>query len=347
MGELEIMEERLDAACCPEDVFGVAGDTAAIFRTLARACHPDLHKGSAVAERVFKKLSALKDEADKRTRDGLWGKRNPLPHCATIEIGGYVVAPKPIRGEMADLYKVEGKPILLKVVRNHDDNDLLRAEANALKTLERIDGPVREGVPRLISTVQLDGMRKREANLITRFSGFYTAEEVHGKTVVDARTAVWMFKRLMSLLTWVHHFKMIHGAILPPHVMFYPDNDGKRLVDARKHSVRLIDWCYSVDFKSRTRLSAWEAKWKDHYAPELIAKKSMSPASDIYMAAKLIRYLCGALPAPLERVMSICTADDPEQRYQKASEAFEAWKAAAAQEFGTPRWHDFNLPQTN
>ncbi|HEX5426592.1 MAG TPA: hypothetical protein VFW94_23795 [Candidatus Acidoferrales bacterium] len=347
MGELEIMEQRLDAACCPEDVFGIAGDTAAVFRTLARACHPDLHKGSVAAERVFKKLNALKDEADRRHQSGAWGKREPLAHCATMEIGEYTVKQTPFRGAMSDLYRVDGKPLLVKVARNHDDNDLLRAESTALKLLEAIDGPVRDGVPKLVQTMQLDGMRKRQANVILAFDGFYTAEQVREKTVVEARTAVWMFKRILSLLTWIHHFKLLHGAILPPHVMFYPDNDGRRLVDKRKHSMRLIDWCYAVDLRARTRLSAWEEKWKDHYPPEVVAKKSLSPAADIYMAAQLIRFMCGTLPAPLEQVIEKCTFPDPEQRYQKAEEAFEAWTAAAQREFGPPRWHDFNIPHIN
>lgn len=42
-----------------------------------------------------------------------------------------------------------------------------------------------------------------------------------------------------------------------------------------------------------------------------------------------------------------CTEPDPAKRYQKAGEVFEDWKAAAAAEFGAPRWHPFNLPQTN
>ena len=136
-----------------------------------------------------------------------------------------------------------------------------------------------------------------------------------------------MFKRILALLAWVHHFRLVHGAILPPHVMFYPDNDGSQFIDPRKHSIRMIDWCYSVDFEKRTRLSSWVPAWKDMYAPELLNKSYIGPESDIYMAAKLIVYLCGSLFMPeLGKVLIKCLDPDPKKRYAKANDVLEAGK---------------------
>ena len=346
MSELELIYDRLDNACCPEDVFGSGDDPAVVFRKLARACHPDLHPAEKpVAEKAFQKLAALKGVADERVKKGIYGKRLPLPHCKPMEIGKYKAKPRAEIGDVADLYRVDGKQALVKVARHHDDNDLLRAEVSALRTLEQIKPPVQDGVPKLLENFYIEGLWKREANVITFYPGFLTAQQVHAKMVVDAKTAVWMFKRILSLLTWVHHYKLVHGAILPPHVMFYPDNDGvSGVVDPRKHSIRLIDWCYSVDFTQRTRLSSWVPAWQDHYAPELLSKKFIGPPSDIFMAARLIQYLCGKLPGAMEKVLMKCLDPDPAKRYQKAGEVFEDWKAAAAKEFGTPKWHEFNVP---
>ena len=345
MNELEFIYERLDSACCPEEVFGTGDDPGVVFKKLARACHPDMYPGVPRANEVFKKLAALKDEADRRVKDGRWGKRIPLPHCVPLTIGKYKAKPHPRVGDIADLYTVDGKALLIKVARHHDDNDLLRAEVNALNILENIKPPVQDGVPKLLDNFYVDGTWKREANVITLFPGFVSAQQIRQKMGVDARTTVWMFKRLLSLLSWVHHFKLIHGAILPPHVLFYPDNDGKTGNDPRKHSIRLIDWCYSVDFANRTRLSSWVPAWQDHYAPELLSKKFIGPQSDIYMGAKLIRYLChDALPGELEGVLTRCLNPDPKQRYQKAGAVFDDWVKAATKEFGTPKWHAFNLP---
>lgn len=345
MSELEMIFDKLDNACCPEDVFGSGDDPSVVFKKLARACHPD-RNSEPIAKKTFQKLNELKQEADERIKRGMWGKRVPFPHCVSLEIGKYKAKHHPRIGDIADLYTVEGGKALIKVARNHDDNDLLRAEVEALRRLAKIDGPVREGVPELLDNFWVEGTWKREANVITRFPGFVTAQEVNAKIdTLNKRTGVWMFKRILSVLTWVHHFKLIHGAILPPHVMFYPDNDGQAGRDPRKHSVRLIDWCYSVDFTQRTRLSSWIPSWQDHYAPELLEKKFIGPPSDIYMAAKLIVYLCGTLwPAELGKVLLKCLESDPKKRYQKAGEVLEDWKKAAHTEFGSPKWVPFNLP---
>jgi hypothetical protein len=342
MTELERIFDHLDQACCPEDVFGAGSDLAGAFRKLARACHPDLHPGDPMADKVFQKLNALKVEADDRVKQGLWGKRVPLSRCLPIEIGSYRVNARFLKGDIADLYR--GKDVWVKVSRSHDDNDLLRAEAKALTLLKTIPPPVNAGIPALETSFRLDGVWKREVNVLTAFPGFVTAEQVRQKMVVEARTAVWMFKRMLAVLSWTHHLGLVHGAILPPHVLFYPDNDGKKERDARKHSVRLIDWCYSVDFKARTRLSSWVPAWKEHYAPELLSKKALGPAADLYMAASLIWYLTESLPRSLEMVLVRCLDKDPEKRFQKATDVLEAWSKAAMAEFGSPRWQEFNLP---
>jgi len=353
VSEIQIIFDHMESACCPKDVFGAGDDPLAVYRRLARACHPDLHK-DAIAKEAFQKLNALKDEADERIKRGEWGKRLPLAHCVPLEIGKYKVRRKPIVGDIADLYLVEGSCRIVKVARSHDDNDLMRAEAEALRTLDGITGPVRDGIPILAESFQIEGRWKREANVITDFPKFVTAQAVHEKMVVDARTAVWMFKRILSLLTWVHHFGLIHGAILPPHVLFYPDNDGAKDIDPRKHSIRLIDWCYSVDFKKRTRLSSWVPAWENYYAPELLDKSSITPASDIYMAATLMGYLINAdgstsnalnLPSGLRTVLLKCTEPKPAKRYQKAGDVLDDWKSAAKADFGEPKWIEFNIPR--
>lgn len=346
MSELQLIYDKLDGACCPEDIFGSGDDPSVVFKKLARLVHPDRNPTESIAEKAFQKLNELKQIADERVRKGVWGKKIPLPHCVPLEIGKYKAKPHPRIGDIADLYTVEGGKTIVKVARTHDDNDLLRAEVNALRILKQIDGPVGKGIPELVDNFWVEGTWKREANVITRFPGFLTAQEIHAKMTVDARTSVWMFKRILALLTWVHHYKLIHGAILPPHVMFYQDNDGHTEMDERKHSIRLIDWCYNIDYTQRTRLSSWVPAWQDHYAPELLSKKYIGPESDIYMAAKLMVYLCGSkFPSAIGQVLKKCLESDYEKRYSKASDVLSDLKEAAKADFGSPQWHFFNLPQ--
>ena len=55
-------------------------------------------------------------------------------------------------------------------------------------------------------------------------------------------------------------------------------------------------------------------------------------------------YLCGSkFPAALATVLKVLDAD-PEKRYQKAGDVMTDWKEAAKADFGSPKWHFFNLP---
>lgn len=349
MTELEIVFEQLNDACCPEEVFGKdPGMIPHLYRDFTKVVHPDRNpKHKTLSEKAFQALNDLKDAADESVKAGTWGKRIKLPKCQSIQIGAYKVKPRPIVGDIADIYTIEGNAGILKVARHHDDNDLLRAEAAALVALRsKIPGPVKEGVPDFAGLFSIDGTWKRNVNVLSLSHGFVPAQYVHAKLpVVDPRTVVWIFKRVLVLLEYVHHAGLVHGAILPPHVLLYPDNDGAAASDSRKHSIRLIDWCYSVSYQSRTRLSAWVPAWESHYPPELKDKSSIGPASDLYMSAMLIRYLAGGLPGPLEAILARCLEPDPAKRPQDAGKVFDEWRKAAAEVYGSPKWIEFNLPK--
>jgi hypothetical protein len=353
VSELELIYQRLQTARCPEDVFGA--NPAAIkttFHLLARSVHPDLHGNSNTAGEATRLLNQLRQEADARVAADTWGKRLPLPAFQTIAIGRHQVPRTPLSGDLADVYLSDA--VAVKVARSHDDNDLIRAERHALTTLRKsIRTSVRDGVPELVDTLQVDDRGwKREANVLSACPGFVTAEAIHRlRPALEPENLVWMFKRLLVLLEWTHHAGLIHGAILPPHVLFYPDNDGHTAPDAdkedpRKHSLRLLDWCYSVEFGQRTRLSAWCPQWQEFYPQEIRSKTSLSPASDIYMAAKIIEFLGGntKMPVKLAGVLERCLAPIS-KRPADAGKVFTEWEQAARSAYGTPKWFEFHLPK--
>jgi hypothetical protein len=53
MSELQLIYDKLDGACCPEDIFGSGDDPAVVFKKLARACHPDAHPLEPIAVKAF------------------------------------------------------------------------------------------------------------------------------------------------------------------------------------------------------------------------------------------------------------------------------------------------------
>lgn len=347
MTNLQLTAMRLEAATCPEDIFG--SDVKKMFHYLARIVHPDFNSTEPIlAQATTASLLSLKTVADARLTDGTYGKNLPLVENIPISIGAYSVGRKPLVGDIADIYLSVDDAV--KVARNADDNDLMRAEQYALGLVgKKVKGPVVKGFPVMTEHFLHRG---REVNVLEAVpQGFVTAEYIHGKLPqVPGQALVWMFKRILSVLDWTHHLGLVHGAMLPCHVLFYPDNDGTTTnPHPYKHTARVVDWCYSVKYEERTRLSSWVPRWEAHYPPELLLKQSVSPASDIYMAAALIMYLSdgkaltGGLEKPLSSILVKCMQPDIAKRYQSCGEVFAAWVKAAEHVYGTPKWVDFNL----
>ena len=158
-------------------------------------------------------------------------------------------------------------PVILKVSKNEYDNDLLTNEADVIKDLnakfavERKSDSYKLCIPKLFDTFQVDAhdAPKPQVNVLEYYPGFFDVESIRKLTIgVDGRTLVWMWKRLMGVLSWVHHFRYVHGAVLPPHVMYFPDlycpDETTRIKDGRTHSVRLVDWCYAVNTRKKKNL---------------------------------------------------------------------------------------------
>lgn len=343
--ELAIIATQLEAARCPEEVFGFTVATVnSAFRHILRVVHPDFNASApALAQAVTARLNMFKTLADQRIKSGTYGKGLPLPEYEVIELAGEKVQAQPIAGDVADVYV--GADRVVKVARAHDDNDLLRAERKALLVLnKKVMMPIRAGFVTLVTEQQLG---KREVNVLEVLpKGFVTLEAVRrSKGSVESRALVWIFKRLLSVLDWTHHCGFVHGGVLPQHVWVYPDNDGtKTNPHPYKHTIRLTGWCSAVEYASRTRLSTWVPAWKSHYPPELVLKQAVVPASDIYMAAQLIDWLSDdAVPSPLQDVLRKCLQSDVAKRYQSCGEVFQAWVQAAEQAYGPPKWVEFNL----
>ncbi len=271
----------------PAEIFGADPAKAArVYRRLARALHPDTGAGTAAFTRLAAKWHAYGRGEDATATTITTRKRT------------YEVGPKLARGDLADLFAVTygGKRGVLKLPRDSADSDLLEREAAALRKM-RADGDPRflPYVPELVEPLRYEN---RSGNVIARLDGFHTLTEVRDAYPdgVDPRDAAWMWRRLLVALGFAHRAGVLHGAVLPEHVMIHPE----------LHGLVLIDWCYSADPGGRIpAMVGARASW---YPPEVPGREPASPATDLFLATRCMTHLMGQrAPGPLRAFARGCT----------------------------------------
>jgi hypothetical protein len=286
----------IEAASEPEDLFGgEAGpdDRRHSYRRLARLTHPDAHPGDTRAAAAFAKLAALWQ----RQQDG----------C------GPLVA----RGDVANLYGT--RQGLLKIARDSADNDLMRREAAALTRLrDQVAAPLRAYFPELVEAQRRQDPRsgvQRRANVIGQLAGFRSLAEVRAvfPRGVDPRDAAWMWRRLLVAVGAAHRAGLIHGAVLPEHVMIHPG----------QHGLVLVDWCYSCPAPDG-QVRALVKRYLSWYPPELRTGHAAGPDVDIWLATRCMTELIGSrMPAPMAAFARGCLLASPRRRPQ------DAWRLLA------------------
>jgi serine/threonine protein kinase len=272
-----------------EELFG-GGDAHQQYRTLAKLVHPDVAGPRGTT--AFARLAEL------------WRDRGVI-HTAR---GTYSTEVLEHRGDLANLYRVpEGH---LKLVRDPSCNDLLAREAAALRQIaEQGDPRYLPYVPRLV-----DSFRHRSASGETRRANvlgvsaarLHSLDEVHERRPhgLDPRDAAWMWRRLLVALGLAHRAGVVHGAIVPRHVLIEPDD----------HGVVLVDWCYSAH-DPHEHIPAIVPGHRDDYPPEVLSRGTPGPFTDIYMAAGLMANLMGdRAPKALRRFADGCRLPSPRRR---------------------------------
>lgn len=323
---------RVDAATTPAQLF-TGPDPAAEYRRLAKALHPDVAPASANgrATAAFARLATLWAEHTGRAGGVVLTSRRHR----------YVLGRRLARGDLANLYTVEydGGTALLKLPRRPAYNDFVEREAAALTTLAR-DGDPRHHVyvPRLVDHFRHEdpatGVR-RGVNVLEHHAGLVTLAEVADAYPdgLDPRDAAWMWRRLLVALGYAHGAGLVHGAVLPEHVLIHP----------AQHGLVLVDWCYSVPVG--TPLPAMVGRHRDRYPPEVAARRPATAATDIYLASDLMRRLMGARAHPaLTRFITGCTLERPRMRPQDAWRLLAEFDELLGDLYGPRRFRPFTMP---
>jgi hypothetical protein len=200
-----------------------------------------------------------------------------------------------IIGDVANLYR--GPAGMLKLARDPADNDLISREAAALGWLAAHgDATYLPYIPSLLGT---GGYRApdtgvvRRGNALGALDGFRDLAFVRSRfpAGLDARDVAWIWRRLLVALGFAHRAGIVHGAVLPPHVLIEPE----------EHGLSLVDWCYATGGPRPGALPAVPAGYRDWYPPEVRCGYVPHPSLDIYLGTKcMLALLCGPrTPGPL------------------------------------------------
>jgi serine/threonine protein kinase len=129
--------------------------------------------------------------------------------------------------------------VLIKVSRDKADNDLVWNEAGILGYITPAESSTFANyIPKLLDAFEAkDGHR---VNVFAPAADYIPLTEVMAAYPkgVDVRTMVWMYKRMLTAIGYAHSKGVIHGAILPPHV----------LIHAQHHGAKIVDWSYALNF---------------------------------------------------------------------------------------------------
>lgn len=313
INDLLVIKATLEPALCPEAVFGPVADAEALkktFRHLAAVTHPDKYaadKAAAeLAQSLFAKIVSWNEVAMDKFAKGTYGDKKPhvpaaptpgahAPQVIQTLKRKFIVTDLLAAGDMADVYRCAYTEdgiehhAAFKIARSAGDNDLLDVEQKTLSAMypaAQVEEKFYRYFPKPLDSFLLrdtDLKTNRRVNVMQLADGYVTLADVlkaYPKGI-DFRDAVWMFKRGLAGIGYAHKKGIVHGAIVPPHVLVHPTG----------HGGKIVDWCYSVS--SGQRVQAISRDYKAFYAPEILAKKSVTSATDIYMLAKCMVVLLG------------------------------------------------------
>jgi hypothetical protein len=258
----------------------------------------------------------------------------------------------PVRGDISDVFPATRarrltERAIVKLLRDPADADLFARQWEVLSALHAADA---QGAHHF--TLRLPGLvargdarcgdgTTRAAIVLRAPPGFEaTLDDVREAfpSGVDARHAVWMWRRLLEVLGWVHRSGWVHGAVLPQHVV----------LNAADHGAILVGWACAA--RVDERLPAVCADREAFYPDEVLRGGRAGVAMDLSMTARCVAHALGAdaghdLPAAVPPAVR----DLVEASVDGAVPA-DAWRlndmvaAAARHAFGPPAFVPFLMP---
>lgn len=265
-------------------------------------------------------------------------------HWATIE--------QLAQGEVANVYLAQRarwptELVVLKVLHDPRGEAGLSREWDVLRELQRCEvsgaAAMTQRLPDpVVQGVVSAGVGQGARALAYRWAPGFLHDGVAVRRAlpngIPAACAVWLWRRVLEVVSFVHRAGLAHGAVVPPHI----------LVERGEHGARLLGYSRAdrPGRKLRARCAGFEAFFADD---------TLSHEGDVTSSGRCMAYLLGgepargqvpdAVPRPLaELVRQTATGALPPSLRADPWALREKVGSVARAELGPPAFHPLPLP---
>jgi hypothetical protein len=280
-----------------------------------------------------------------------------IPSWVSIDETHWAVDKCIAHGEISDVYtgwraRWPTELVIVKLLRDRKDTALFDKEWEALQVLQRSDAPGADTFTTLIPQPVMHGdiaagpHAGKRVNIFHWTSGFYhTFEEVLQAYPqgIPPRAAIWIWRRILEVLSFIHNSGMVHGAVLPSHL----------LVQENEHGVLLVG--YSSAGQIGEKLRAISKRFESFYPHPIRSFSKLTMQLDLVMSARCIVAILGGNPATASLpttvpaklagiVQRIAFADPTISASEDAWAIREELGGIAKEVFGSPQFIPIVMP---
>jgi hypothetical protein len=182
---------------------------------------------------------------------------------------------------------------ILKLLRDRQDLERFDNEWNALQILQNSDARGADMFTMLLPQPILHGditggsFGGRRASIFRRASGFhYTCADVIQAYPggIPPQASIWVWRRILEMLSFIHASGMAHGAIVPAHL----------LAQENEHGVRLVGYSHCGRFGET--LPAIPQGNEPFYPQPAKSWSTLTAQLDLVMSARCLAALLGGNP---------------------------------------------------
>ena len=222
--------------------------------------------------------------------------RDPFQQVIESPFGPYLLADRIGQGDVCEVHRAvwRDRELVLKVPRVASCDHLLEREQDVLRDLHATRNADHYGKFFPIPVHQFRHHGRLVSSMECR-KGLHSAEQIRAQYTggVDGRHMAWMFNRLLEALGHVHRSGWIHGAVLPPHLLF----------DTGAHGLQLIGWVHATPSHSPLKFAS--RRYLDWYPPECARRRAATPATDLFLAARCMIWMAGGDHRNLSSIPSL------------------------------------------